>query len=73
MRFETTASTDYTLIVRSNGAVVETVTGFAVGNQLENVTINGLTPGTDYTVQAVLDTTPSVSSPTVPFLSLIHI
>ena len=67
MRFETTASTDYTLIVRSNGAVVETVTGFAVGNQLENVTINGLTPGTDYTVQAVLDTTPSVSSPTVPF------
>ncbi len=67
MRFQTTADANYTLIVRSGGTVATQVEGFAQGGQLENVTIDGLTPGTDYTVEAILDTSPPAVSPAVPF------
>ena len=67
MRFQTTADASYSLIVRSGGSVATTVQGFAQGGQLENVTISGLTPGTDYTVEAVLNTSPPATSPAVPF------
>ena len=63
MRFETTTDTNYTLLITSNGEVATTVHGTAEGNQLENITIDGLTPGTDYSVQAVLDGDEITSAP----------
>lgn len=67
LRFTTTESTNYTLVLRSGGRIVRSTPGFAVGGQQENVVLSNLTPGTDYTVQTVLDGPPTVASPEVPF------
>lgn len=67
LRFESTETTDYTVFVRTGGAVAATVRGVAVGGLLENVTVNGLASGTDYTVQAVLAGPPTATSPAVAF------
>ena len=67
LRFTTTESTNYTLVLRSGGRIVRSTPGFAVGGQQENVVLSNLTPGTDYTVQTVLDGPRTVASPEVPF------
>jgi len=67
IRFEATSTTGYTVQVASNGVVTNSARGTAVGNQLESLTISGLTPGTDYTVRAILDGPPTATSPAVAF------
>lgn len=67
MRFETTESTDYVVIVRSGGSVETEIRGKSIGDQLENVMVSGLRPGTDYTVQALLNGPGEAASSEVAF------
>ena len=66
-RFTTSAATGYTVTVRSGGTVASTQTGTAAAGVLEGVTVAGLTPGTDYSVQVTLNGSPSVTSTPVAF------
>ncbi len=53
-RFTSSATTSYVATVSSGSQVVKTHNGTATGGVLEGVTISGLTPGTDYTVEVTL-------------------
>ena len=66
-RFTTSSNTGYTATIRSGGSTVTTRTGTAAAGQIESVTVNGLTPGTDYTVQVTLNGESSVTSTPVAF------
>ena len=66
-RFTTSADSDYVVTIRSGGTVAATQGGSASGGVLENVTISGLTAGTDYTVQVTIAGDVPVSSAQVPF------
>ena len=66
-RFSSATTTSYVVTVRSGGTVVTSKSGGTQANQLVNETVQGLTPGTDYTVQVTLNGPPSVDSPRVSF------
>ena len=67
MRFMTSSDSRYTVIVRTDGTLVKSKSGEAVGGRLVNELVTGLTPGTDYTVHVVLAGSPPVVSRTVTF------
>ena len=66
-RFSSATTTSYVVTVRSGATVVTSKSGGTQANQLVNETVQGLTPGTDYTVQVTLNGPPSVDSPRVSF------
>ena len=66
-RFTTSANAPYIATIRSGNSVVTTRNGDASAGVLESVTVDGLTPGTDYSVQITLTGSPNVSSTTVAF------
>lgn len=66
-RFSSATTTSYVVTVRSGTTVVTSKSGGAQANQLVNETVQGLTPGTDYTVQVTLNGPPSADSPRVAF------
>ena len=66
-RFSSATTTSYVVTVRSGATVITSKSGGAQANQLVNETVQGLTPGTDYTVQVTLNGPPSSDSPRVAF------
>ena len=66
-RFTSSVTTGYTVRVTTGGTNVATQSGSATGGVLENVTISGLTPGTDYSVSVTLNGSSSVTSSPVAF------
>ncbi len=66
-RFASEATTGYTAVVRQDGVIVSRTTGSAPAGTTVDASFNGLLPGTDYTVQVILDGPPSATSPAVPF------
>ncbi len=66
-RFSSAATTTYKVSVRAGSTVVKTSTGTATANTLVNASVQGLTPGTDYTVQVTLNGPPVANSPRVAF------
>lgn len=67
IRFGTNSTTSYRVVVLGRGQVVASRTGTAVANQTVGVSVEGLTPGTDYNVQVILDGPPPVTSAPVAF------
>ena len=66
-RFTTGATTGYTATITSSAGASTTATGTAAAGVLENVTVSGLTPGTDYSIRVTLNGNPSVTSTAVAF------
>lgn len=66
-RFTSASTTPYRVVVFGNGRVAATGNGTAIGGELVNESVNGLTPGTDYTVQVILSGPPAFTSPAVAF------
>ena len=55
------------MVVLGEGRVVATRTGTAIGGQTVNVSVDGLTPGTDYNIQVSLNGPPAFTSAPVSF------
>jgi len=66
-RFTVAITTSYEAIVRTNTEVVSRVAATAIGGEPHDVSFDGLTPGTDYTIQVTLLGPPQFKSPPVAF------
>jgi hypothetical protein len=66
-RFTPKTTTSFEAILRTNRVVVSRVSGTAVGGERHDVSVDGLKPGTDYTIQVTLSGPPEAKSPAVSF------
>lgn len=66
-RFTAENTTGFSAIVRTNTVVVSRVSGTAIGGERHDVSVDGLMPGTDYTIQVTLNGPPVANSPAVSF------
>ena len=60
-RFRSDTTTTYTAVVKQGGSTVASASGTATANQLVNITANGLSADTDYTIQVTLAGSPSAT------------
>lgn len=66
-RFTAKMTTSFEAILRTNRLVVSRVSGTAIGGERHDVSVDGLKPGTDYTIQVTLSGPPEAKSPAVSF------